>query len=117
MIKGRLSRAAAYLAAAGIVAGTLILAPATAQQNSNADQAQIDQGKATYASKCSHCHGPGLLNSGTVTPDLRKFPDEKARFFTTVKTGKNGRMPPWGDILSDEQIGSLWDYVSSLRKP
>lgn len=80
-------------------------------------QAQIDHGKATYAQKCSHCHGPNLTNSGTVTPDLRGFPDDKPRFVTAVKQGKNNKMPPWGDILSDDEITDLWAYVSSRRKP
>jgi len=34
-----------------------------------------------------------------------------------VKNGKNGKMPPWGDLLDDDQIGALWAYVSSQRKP
>ena len=80
-------------------------------------QTQIDQGKATYAEKCSHCHGPGMMNSGTITPDLRAFPDDKTRFVTTVKNGKNNKMPPWGDILSDDEIGDLWVFISSRRKP
>jgi cytochrome c55X len=78
---------------------------------------QIDEGKATYAQKCSHCHGFGMVNAGTIAPDLRKFPHDQARFFTTVKLGKNNRMPPWGDLLSDDQIESLWAYVSSQSKP
>ena len=53
---------------------------------------------------------------GTITPDLRRFPDDRARFFTTVKIGKNGRMPPWGDLLNDDEIASLWAYISSRRE-
>ena len=34
-----------------------------------------------------------------------------------VKLGKNGKMPPWGDILNDEQIAKLWAFVISRRKP
>ena len=81
------------------------------------DPALIDQGKVTYAEKCSHCHGFGMVNAGTIAPDLRKFPRDEARFFTTVKIGKNNKMPPWGDLLSDDQIISLWAYVSSQRQP
>ena len=81
------------------------------------DQAQIDQCKTTYAQKCSHCHGPNMVNSGTITPDLRRFPDDRTRFVTTVKQGKNGKMPPWGDILSDGEIGDIWAYVTSRRNP
>ncbi len=88
---------------------------ATAQQAADTDQAKIDQGKATFAERCSHCHGPNMVNSGTITPDLRRFPDDRQRFVNTVKLGKNNRMPPWGDVLTDEDIAGLWAYVSSRR--
>jgi mono/diheme cytochrome c family protein len=101
-------------------AATIALAAAhaaRAQADAGIDQTQIDQGKVTYAEKCSHCHGPGMANSGTITPDLRRFPDDRERFFVTVKSGKNNKMPPWGDLLSDDEIARLWAYVSSQRKP
>jgi mono/diheme cytochrome c family protein len=107
----------AAVAAASIAYVTMTM-PASAQQpNAGGDPAQIDHGKTTYAQKCSHCHGPNMVNSGTVTPDLRAFPDDRTRFVTTVKQGKNGKMPPWGDILSDEEIAEVWAYVSSRRSP
>ena len=81
------------------------------------DQAKIDLGKGIFAERCSHCHGPNMVNSGTITPDLRKFPDDKPRFVTTVKQGKNNRMPPWGDVLNDDDINNLWAYISSRRNP
>lgn len=111
-----LKSAAASLAAVATVAAVLSTA-AIAQQQTEADDAhaKVDQGKVTFAQKCSHCHGPNMVNSGTVTPDLRRFPDDAPRFATTVKQGKNGRMPPWGDILSDDDIAALWAYVSSRR--
>jgi mono/diheme cytochrome c family protein len=117
VIKGNLNGAAAYIAAAMVASVLTATHPATAQQNAGADQTLTDKGKAAYAEKCSHCHGPGMLNAGTITPDLRKFPDDRERFFTTVKSGKNGKMPPWGDVLNDDQIASLWAYISSQRKP
>ncbi len=111
-------RTAAFYAAvlATVIVGMTI--PATAQQPSgNGDPAQIDLGKQTYAQNCSHCHGPNMVNGGTITPDLRTFPNDWTRFVTTVKHGKNGRMPPWGDLLSEEQIADIWAYVSSRRNP
>ena len=93
------------------------LMPSAAQQPTGGDPAQVDQGKITYAQKCSHCHGPNMVNAGTITPDLRTFPDDRTRFVTTVKQGKNGRMPPWGDLLNDEQIADIWAFVSSRRNP
>ena len=109
--------AAAYLAAAMTASAQTTTPPATPQQDAGIDQAQIDQGKVTFAQKCSHCHGPNMVNAGTIAPDLRRFPDDKERFFTTVKLGKNNKMPPWGDLLSDDQIACLWAYMSSQRKP
>ena len=106
---------AAVAAAASIADMTI---PVAAQQPSgHHDQAQVDLGKRTYAHNCSHCHGPNMVNAGTITPDLRGFPDDRTRFVITVKQGKNGRMPPWGDLLSDEQIADIWAYVSSRRNP
>jgi mono/diheme cytochrome c family protein len=116
MIKASLIAAACF--AAAITASAQTMTPAaTPQQNAGVDQAQIDQGKVTFAQKCSHCNGPNMVNAGTIAPDLRRFPDDKERFFTTVKLGKNNKMPPWGDLLSDDQIACLWAYMSSQRKP
>jgi mono/diheme cytochrome c family protein len=89
--------------------------PASGGDQTQTDPAQIDLGTRTYAQKCSHCHGPNMINAGTITPDLRRFPDDKERFFTTVKMGKNGKMPPWGDLLSEDEIAHLWAYISSRR--
>src|ERR1700755_896541 len=116
MIKVALIAAATYFAAAMAV-NAQTASSATLQQNPGADQAQIDQGKVVFAQKCSHCHGPNMVNAGTIAPDLRTFPDDKQRFLTTVKLGKNGKMPPWGDLLGDDQLASLWAYVLSRRNP
>src|ERR1700757_5026556 len=123
----RFGRAAAFAALAVLSMALAMTQRATAeqdtQQNAESEQAKIDAksdakidlGKATFASKCSHCHGPNMVNSGTITPDLRRFPDDEQRFVTTVKQGRNNRMPPWGDILNDDDIADLWAYVSSRR--
>ncbi|MCC8937733.1 cytochrome c [Bradyrhizobium sp. Arg68] len=107
---------AAILAA--VAAALITQIPAAAQQSAaNDPQGTADQGKVTYAKNCSHCHGPNMVNSGTITPDLRTFPDDKTRFVSTVKQGKNGKMPPWGDILSEQEIADVWAFVVSRRKP
>jgi mono/diheme cytochrome c family protein len=83
--------------------------------DANADLAAL--GAQLYAHNCSHCHGFSMVNSGAIAYDLRKFPhDDKARFVNSVTNGKNGRMPPWGDLLSKEDIDKLWAYVSSYKQ-
>jgi cytochrome c55X len=82
---------------------------------SEAEQAQ--GGKALYALHCSHCHGFGMVNAGNVVPDLREFPkDNRQRFVDTVERGKNNRMPPWGDLLSSDEIEELWAYIRTRGK-
>ena len=80
------------------------------------DPAQF--GRALFALHCSHCHGVDMVTAGTVTYDLREFPrDAKERFFESVTNGKSGRMPPWGDLLTQEEIGEIWAYVRTGGKP
>ncbi len=48
--------------------------------------------------------------------DLRKFPhDQKSRFVNSVMKGKN-TMPPWGDLLTAEDVDTLWAYVRAGEK-
>jgi len=110
-------KTATIFAAVALLQVSITATPAADEQNDSNIQAQIDQGKATYARNCSHCHGPNMVNSGAITPDLRAFPDDQTRLVFTVKQGKSNRMPPWGDILSDDEITDLWAYISSRRRP
>ena len=111
-------RTAASLAAVAVATITWMTIPATAQQQvAVSDPALIGSGRTAYAQKCRHCHGPNMVSGGTVAPDLRRFPDDRERFFKTVKLGKNGKMPPMGDLLNDEQIATLWAFAVSRRTP
>ena len=94
-----------------MVAVFAAISPASA---SNAELAA--KGRGTYHLYCGLCHGPNLVNRGTKTYDLRKFPlDQPERFIKSVKNGK-GQMPPWGDRLSDDDIAALWAYVKTGGK-
>jgi mono/diheme cytochrome c family protein len=76
---------------------------------------QIKKGSTTYSQNCSPCHGPRMLDPQGAF-DLRIFPrDEKSRFLTSVSKGKN-QMPPWGGLLSADDIEALWAYVIAGEK-
>jgi mono/diheme cytochrome c family protein len=76
---------------------------------------QIQAGSKNYAQRCSPCHGPRML--GHEAFDLRKFPHEqRARFITSVTKSKSS-MPPWGGLLTAEDIENLWAYVVAGEKP
>lgn len=72
---------------------------------------EFAKGAELFANICSHCHGPNMVNPGTISFDLRKFPhNDRARFFNSVRNGKNA-MPPWKDILHPDEIEAIWAYV------
>jgi mono/diheme cytochrome c family protein len=74
----------------------------------------VDQGRDTYQDLCSTCHGRDMVNPGTLSFDLRKFPkDDFARFRTSVLSGKGTAMPAWAGKVSDEDLTNLWAYVRS----
>lgn len=99
------SRRLALLGTISVLAGTPVLAGETPPS---------ETGAALFQRHCSHCHGFNMVTPGTIAPDLRQFPhDAHSRFVTTVTAGKNNRMPPWGDVLTPEQIEALWNYVRS----
>jgi len=74
------------------------------------------QGKDLYDNYCQTCHGEDMVNPGTVSYDLRKFPkDGKARFIDSVSNGKNG-MPSWKSALALEDMERIWLYVLTQGK-
>jgi cytochrome c55X len=112
--------AAAFLlpSALGTVSAEEPVDVATSQSESKTDADLARQGLQLYAHHCSHCHGINMVNAGNIAFDLRTFPhNDKNRFVNSVTSGKNNRMPPWGDLLSKDDIDCLWAYVSSYKQP
>jgi mono/diheme cytochrome c family protein len=90
------------------VALALFAAPVAADE---AAEKEFTLGVKTYKDFCAHCHGPNMVNPGTNSYDLRKWPqDRKEDFVTAVVSGK-GDMPAWGDILRPDEVEALWRYV------
>jgi len=76
-------------------------------------QALVDKGRTQFERTCAQCHGRNMVNSGTTSYDLRRFPtDESERFFNSVTNGKNN-MPSFKGALDPGAIQWLWAYVST----
>ena len=95
-----------------LLAMTLMLV--LASPPARAADGDVDQGRDTYQDLCSTCHGRDMVNPGTLSFDLRRFPkDDFARFKTSVLNGKGTAMPAWAGKVSDEDLVNLWAYVRS----
>ena len=73
----------------------------------------IAAGGIQYNRTCAQCHGRNMVNSGTTSYDLRRFPvDQVDRFMLSVNKGKNN-MPSFDTAITPEQVRVLWAYVGS----
>lgn len=94
------------LASAATVAG-----PVLAQTGSEAAPAPapVSEGRQVFESACVACHGydgRGGYGGGVPLDQVR----DVALIFATVTDGR-GNMPPLGDLLSQEQIRAVADFI------
>jgi mono/diheme cytochrome c family protein len=81
--------------AAGALAGALFLVPFPgAAQEPAFRPEQIAKGASIFSRNCSPCHGTRMQNPESAF-DL---------------------MPPWGDLLAQDDIEALWSYVVAGEK-
>ena len=86
-------------------------APPAVAQDTPAPEA-VQAGSKIFAQTCAPCHGARMRDPEGAF-DLQKFPrGQHDRFVRSVTNGKNG-MPPWGGLLSPDEIELLWAYVST----
>jgi cytochrome c6 len=91
---------------ASLIVGVLVIVSAALAQ----DRAKIKAGAEVYTERCAACHGERLRATGGAFDLLKLRPDERERFDRAVNDGK-GQMPPWGGVLSPEEIDQLWAYI------
>jgi mono/diheme cytochrome c family protein len=85
-------------------------AAAVGAQDAAAGNAKVEAGETVYNTYCAVCHGDRLVSTGQF-PNLRRLTaDDRSKFDTTVRNGRN-QMPPWKDVLSDAEIDQLWAYI------
>jgi mono/diheme cytochrome c family protein len=77
-------------------------------------QDAIRAGRSIYATICSRCHGAGGTGGG-MFPTLRNYAGGWDRFLQTVQNGRPGTpMAPFKNILKEEEIRSVYQYLTSL---
>lgn len=80
-------------------------------------------GEATYRSRCQSCHGANGMADTSVGKAMKVKPisDPAVKKFTVaamVEATKNGmgKMPPFKDKLTDDQIKASAEYFHGLAK-
>jgi cytochrome c553 len=73
-------------------------------------------GAVLFAQNCSRCHGPdGRGGRESHAPNLTQVHLSDQQIGDTIRHGKSGQMPAFGDQLNDQQVSALATYVHSLE--
>jgi len=87
------------------------------------------RGRALFSQKCVQCHGEQGQGNGPLTADLPSPPPDFTAadyaadmspqdIFDIITQGRMDKMmPPWGDMLSEDERWDLTAYVWSLHIP
>jgi outer membrane protein assembly factor BamB/mono/diheme cytochrome c family protein len=77
-------------------------------------EALLTEGKTIFTTNCASCHTLSEAGaSGNVGPNLDELKPDKALVETQVTNGGGG-MPPFGGILSPQEIEAVAEYVSKV---
>ncbi len=81
------------------------------------DDAALKVGERLYASYCTTCHGSDARGARGY-PNLRDddwlYGGEPENIKTTIMEGRKAAMPPWGEVLSDDDLFNVVSYVEKL---
>jgi len=84
------------------------------------DKLAIEIGSSGYNQNCARCHGL-QAKSGGLAPDLRFLETDEEGDEWYVERVRNGfiqngatKMPPFGDLLSQEALWAIRSYIDSL---
>jgi cytochrome c len=105
------------------VAGMAVAQTKSGKKAPAKDAAAVKRGQEVFQQKCSTCHydtsdqkkiGPGLkglAKRGTFTVNNNKVTDDTLK--TWIENG-DSQMPPFKDVIDDNQIKDVIAYVKSL---
>ncbi|MCG8379933.1 MAG: cytochrome-c oxidase, cbb3-type subunit III [Proteobacteria bacterium] len=81
------------------------------------DEGALKIGERLYASYCTTCHGSdgrGARGYPNLRDDDWLYGGDPEAIKTTIMQGRQGAMPPWEGILSNEDIFNVTSYVEQL---
>jgi cytochrome c oxidase cbb3-type subunit 3 len=90
--------------------------------NRVADPAKVEAGKKHYQTYCIACHGPeGKGNPAMGAPSLTNgiwlYGGSEEQIELTLRNGRNGKMPAFGNTLSEDKIHIVTAYIYGASQP
>jgi cytochrome c oxidase cbb3-type subunit 3 len=84
--------------------------------------AEAEAGAKIFGMYCIACHGPDgkgnvALGAPNLTDNIWLYGGSPLMIQQTVRGGRNGQMPKWGERLGNEKVHLLAAYVYSLSHP
>ncbi len=108
--------AAPILWVCGMGAGAPLARAAAAQDApiANPSPGDVEQGKQTFETRCSTCHG--LDGGGAMGPNIQGIPMRLGApaITGTIKNGMSGGMPAFAGQITDAQIQQVIAYLLTL---
>lgn len=86
-------------------------------QTLSTDPEAMKVGERIFVNNCSVCHGSaakGGYGFPNLTDDAWLYGGDPETIRTTIIQGRNGLMPAWVDILGEEGVTNMTQYVMSL---
>lgn len=89
--------------------------------NRNADAQQAAAGEKHYQTYCVACHGPQgkgnpLLGAPNLTNGIWLYGGSATQIAHSLRVGRNGNMPAFGEQLSEDKVHLLTAYIYGLNK-
>jgi cytochrome c oxidase cbb3-type subunit 3 len=90
--------------------------------NRSADAEKAERGKQHFQSYCAACHGPeGKGNPAMGSPNLTNgiwlYGGSEEQIELTLRNGRNGKMPAFGNTLSEDKIHIVTAYIYGASQP
>lgn len=82
------------------------------------DAAAMSAARSLFSNHCATCHGATGEGQINRFPNLRdddwQWGGDYEAIATSIKSGRQAAMPPWGEVFSTSEIDELTTYVQNL---
>jgi cytochrome c553 len=82
----------------------------------HAPSGELAAGKYLFEHNCAQCHGPDGKKMYRDAADLSLSVKDVSMISAIIRNGSNKKMPAYGELLSEEEIHALTEYLYTLRK-